>query len=57
MRYFIYLVAASIVFSLCIIGIVTVINGSLEAVLTGGSYALGLATVLLAALTILSVFL
>lgn len=45
------------VFSLCTIGIVTVINGSFEAGLTGGSYALGLAAVLLAALTILSVIL
>ena len=50
-RYFICLVAVS----LCTISIVTVINGSFEAGLTGGSYALGLAAVLLAALTILSV--
>ena len=57
MRYFICLVAVGMVFSLCTIGIVTVINGSFEAGLTGGSYALGLAAVLLAALTILSVIL
>lgn len=56
-RYFICLVAAGIGFSLCTIGMVTVINGSFEAGLTGGSYALGLAAVLLAALTIPSVIL
>ena len=52
-RYFICLVAVS----LCTIGIVTVIKGSFEAGLTGGSCALGLAAVLLAALTLLSIIL
>lgn len=46
--------AGSVLFSLCIVALVTTINGSFEIGFAAGSYALALATIIFAVLTLLS---
>lgn len=48
------LFAGSVFCSICIVALVTTINRSFEVGFTAGSYALALATMLLALLTLLS---
>ncbi|KFY68680.1 hypothetical protein V496_00893 [Pseudogymnoascus sp. VKM F-4515 (FW-2607)] len=53
-RYMLSMFAGSVLFSLCIVALVTTINGSFEIGFTAGSYALALATMIFAVLTLLS---
>ena len=53
-RYLFYLVPASLVASIFVVAIATAICEDFEAGLTAGSYTLGLATIFLALLTLLS---
>ena len=53
-RCLLLLIAFSLLCSVCIVAISTAVSQSFEAGLTAGSYALGLATVLLAVMTFLS---
>ncbi len=56
-RYLLCLVAVSLLCSICVVVITTAMNQSFEAGLTAGTYALGLAAILLAVLTFLSAIL
>lgn len=53
-RYMLCMFASSVFFSLCIVALITTINGSFEIGFTAGSYALALATMVFAVLTLLS---
>lgn len=53
-RYMLLLLAASIICSISVVAVATAVSHSLECGLTAGSYALGIATVLLAIMTFLS---
>lgn len=53
-QYLLCLVLASLLLSICVVATATAITKSFEAGLTTGSYALGLATIILAVLTFLS---
>lgn len=53
-HYLLCLVAVGLLCSICVVAITTAVTQSFEAGLSAGSYALGLAAVLLAVLTFLS---
>lgn len=57
LRYLFCLVAAGIVISICVIAIVTLIRHDAGVGLAAGSYTIGVAAVLLAVLSILSILL
>lgn len=54
-RHLVYLIAISLICSICVVAIATAVSHSLDAGLTAGTYAIGLATAALTAMTILSV--
>jgi predicted Co/Zn/Cd cation transporter (cation efflux family) len=53
-RYMLLLLIASILCSICVVAVATAVSQSLEGGLTAGSYALGIATILLSIMTFLS---
>ena len=56
-RYLLILIGACVFFSLCVIAITATLSKSMDVALTAGSYACGLAAVLLALFTFLSAIL